>query len=137
MGRAPTEINGLTLESEFLDKEIYERIRSLQFLFLNTYQMGGALQILEVKMKRRGFYYAISNKDAQLFGFVGRDVKTKEIFYLVKDYGRLKWMMLEGFEPTEENYQKVGIMAKCKTINDFILFMAAQKGYDFMGYAKV
>lgn len=132
-----TEINGLKLESEFADNEIYQRIRSLQFLFLHTYKMGSALQILEVKMKRRGFYYAISNKEAQLFGFVGRDQKTKEIYYLVKDWGRLRFMMLEGFEPTEENYQAVGIMAKCKTINDFILFMAAQKGFDFSGYAKV
>jgi len=137
MGRAPTEVNGLKLESEFLDPEIYQRIRSLQFLFLHTYQLGNALQILEVKMKRRGFYYAISNQEAQLFGFVGRDVKTKEIFYLVKDWSRLHWMHLEGFEPTEENYQNVGVMAKCQSINDFILFMSAQKGFEFSGYAKV
>jgi hypothetical protein len=132
-----TEINGLKLESEFQDNEIYQRIRSLQFLFLHTYKMGGALKILEVKMKKRGFYYAISNNEHNLFGFVGRDVKTKEIFYLVKDWGRLRFMRLEGFELNEENYQEVGVMAKCKRMEDFILFMANKKGFDFVGYAKV
>jgi hypothetical protein len=137
MARRLTEVNGLTLDSEFADPELYDRIRSLQFLFLHTYKLGAALKILEVQMKKRGFYYAISNQESNLFGFVGRDVKTKEIFYLVKDWSRLKWLREEGFEPNEENYQKVGVMAKCKRMEDFILFMANQKGFDFVGYAKV
>jgi len=137
MGRELTEVNGLKLESEFLDKELYQKIRSLQFLFLHTYKFGDALKVMEVRMKKRGFYYAISNQDAQLFGFVGRDLETKEIFYLVKDWGRLRWLKQEGFDLTEENYQSVGVMAKCKRMEDFILFMANQKGYDFVGYAKV
>lgn len=135
--RKLTEINGLKLESEFLDAEIYDRIRSLQFLFLHTYKLGGALKILEVRMQKRGFYYAISNQDANLFGFVGRDSKTKEIYYLVKDWSKIRWMRAEGFELNEENYQKIGVMAKCARMEDFILFMANQKGYDFAGYAKV
>jgi hypothetical protein len=137
MARQLTEVNGLTLNSEFGDPELYDKIRSLQFLFLHTYKMGAALKVLEVKMRRRGFYYAISNQENNLFGFVGRDLKTKEIFYLVKDWGRLTWLRLEGFELTEENYQSVGVMAKCARMEDFILFMANQKGYDFVGYAKV
>lgn len=137
MGRELTEINGLKLRSEFLDRELYQKIRSLQFLFLHTYKFGDALKVIEVQMKKRGFYYAISNQDAQLFGFVGRDPQTKEIFYLVKDWGRVHWMRAEGFAETEENYQSVGVMAKCKSMNDFILFLANQKGYDFVGYAKV
>lgn len=137
MARRLTEVNGLTLDSQFADPELYDRIRSLQFLFLHTYKLGPSLKILEVQMKKRGFYYAISNNEHNLFGFVGRDLKTKEIFYLVKDWSRLAWMKAEGFELTEENYQEVGVMAKCKRMEDFILFMANQKGYDFVGYAKV
>jgi hypothetical protein len=30
----------------------------------------------------------------------------------------------EGFALTEENYQSVGVMAKCARMEDFILFMA-------------
>lgn len=134
--RGQTEVNGLKLESEFLDQELYKKIRSLQFLFLHTYSLGSALQILEIKMRNKGFYYSISNSDAGLFGFVGRDVKTKEIFYLVKDWGRVRWARLEGFDADDDNYQTVGVMAKCKTMNDFILFVANKKGYDFSGHVS-
>lgn len=69
-------------------------------------------------------------------GFVGRDVATNSIRYLIKDQGRIRWMVREGFELTEENMNRVGVMAKCKGMNDFILFMAGKQGYEFTGYAR-
>ena len=58
------------------------------------------------------------------------------IRFMIKDFGRIKWMEKEGFDLTEENFNKIGIMANCKTINDFILFIAQKSGYEFSGYAK-
>lgn len=135
MPKKPTEINGLILKSEFEDKEIYDKIRSLQFLLLHTYHLGKSLEISEMKINK-GYYYSIRNKSCGLVGFVGRDVETGLIRFMIKDFGRIKWMEKEGFDLTEENFNKIGIMANCKTINDFILFIAQKSGYEFSGYAK-
>jgi hypothetical protein len=126
-----TEVNGLKLESEFADNEIYQRVRSIQFLLLHTYKLGNDLKITETKL-RHGYFYTITNQSEQLNGFVGRDVRTGQIEYMVKDWSQIKRMLLEGFELTEENYALNRVIVKCKTINDFILFVAKQKGYKFM-----
>lgn len=135
MNRRLTEINGLTLNSELEDKDLYSKIRSLQFLFLHTYHLGSGLKITESKINKH-YYYAIQNTNAGLMGFVGRDSTTNGIRYLIKDKSRIQWMVNEGFELTEENFNKVGVMAKCKGMGDFILFMAGKQGYEFTGYAR-
>lgn len=135
MHRKLTEVNGLTLNSEFEDKDLYSKIRALQFLFLHTYHLGSALKITESKINK-SYYYVIQNQDAGLVGFIGRDVATNSIRYLIKDQSRIKWMRAEGFELTEENFNKIGVMAKCKGMSDFILFMAGKQGYEFTGYAR-
>lgn len=134
MQKKLTEINGLTLQSEFEDKDLYQKIRALQFLFLHTYHLGGALKITESKINKT-YYYALQNMSLGLVGFIGRDASKGVVRYLIKDKARIKWMINEGFELNEDNYNKVGVMAKCKGMNDFILFMAGKPGYEFVGYA--
>jgi hypothetical protein len=135
VAKKPTEIHGLILKSEFEDKELYDQIRTLQLSLINTYNLLKFLEILEIKIKK-SYYYTIKNKKCGLIGFVGRDLHTNSIFFLVKDFGRIKWMILEGFDLTEEDFNNVGVMAKCKTIHDFILFMAQQSGYEFSNHVK-
>ena len=136
MAQKLTEINGLALKSEFEDKEIYQAMRSLQFLFLHTYKMGGALRVIEAKIKGN-YFYVIENQELGLMGFVGRGAKNKnKICYAIKDRGRVKWAIEEGFDPTDEILNKIGVFAKCKGMNDFILFMAGKTGYEFSGYIR-
>lgn len=136
MAQKLTEINRLALKSEFEDKEIYQTMRSLQFLFLHTYKMGGALRVIEAKIKGN-YFYVIENQELGLMGFVGRGSKDKnKICFTIKDKSRVKWAANEGFELTDELLNKIGIFAKCKAMNDFILFMAGKTGYEFTGYIR-
>jgi hypothetical protein len=122
------------LKSEHKDPVLYNTIRSLQFLFLHTYQLWDNLSI-EENFYGETFLYLIENKKLGLRGYIGRDISKKQVKFLVVDCARIRWALSEGFDVANEDIlSSVGIMMNLPTMNDFILFMAGRPGWDFTHY---
>jgi hypothetical protein len=137
MGNPLTNINGLEFNSEFRDPVLYNVVRTLQFLFLHTYKLGLVDDLtIEETNKDKFFLYSFENKILHLRGYIGRCEKKQKIRYLAMDTARLRWVETEGFEPTSENYDKIGVMLSFPSLNDFLLFMAGRGGWDSLGYVR-
>lgn len=135
----PLEITyDTTFISQHNDNEIYKRIRLVQFILLEVKKIKPSQLNIEEWQVGDNYLYRIENLRHNLVGYLGRDIAHKELNYLVMDNSQFKRAKLEGFYELENFTREsvfdiLGVMIAVQTINDFILFLGAQKGWAFKG----
>jgi len=138
-----TEIFGVTLKSEKTDKELYNIIRSIQFVLFYSHSLKSSIDITE-DVGATGYFYTISNSSNGLKTYVGR-VKEKyssaaqnipKITLMFLDQARVKWMKNEGFDLTEENCAKVGTIGIFQDLFSLVRFVAGKNEWKVLGYCR-
>jgi hypothetical protein len=89
----------------------------------------------ETKTSSNQFFYYIKNLKNNLEGYVGRDINTKKVIYLIKDKSRLEWAKKEGFFDSGNLdsviYDQIKIIRRLNGIQSFINFITGEKEYYF------
>ena len=112
-------------------------------LYQTMITISGSFSVANIKIKyeesktnNNQFFYYIINLVNKLEGYVGRDINTNKIVYIVKDKGLINWAKKEGFYDSKENEQllingDIDIMRRLTSIVSFINFMSGEHGYSF------
>ena len=84
-----------------------------------------------------GFYYKFTNSELNLDGYIGRNMTTREVVYLIVDKSRVKWAEDEGFIEhgwdLKQVWEKIGVMRQARTMNDLVKFVMGAKGFELKG----
>lgn len=129
------EFKNLTFSSKNIDNQLYHIVGAIEVYLV---EMERLINIdIEESRHKNTFVYYFENNDLGLSGYIGRDKKTHQVIYVVKDHARFKWARLEGFLDKDEDsdivYERIGVFRKVRSINDFIAFIAGKKTYRFSG----
>lgn len=79
-----------------------------------------------------GTYYVIRNRELNLTGFLGRNMKDGTALFIIQDNGRLESAKKEGWTE-DEIWNKVGVLRQLKEVNDMAKFLSGLKGYEMIG----
>ena len=128
----------LNFESRNVDNELYHIINAVEISLIEIFNVPqNKLRIDEVRYDKTFVYY-FENLDKGLSGYIGRDKNYhNSILYVIKDNSRLKWARQEGFLDATDSllvvYEKIGILRRAKSINDFMSFLAGFPNYHLVG----
>lgn len=88
---------------------------------------------IEERRENNIFLYYVTNTKLGLDGYIGRDISTQELIFIVQDKARIAWSEKEGFS-REEAFEKVGVLIRLNGMTSFVNFIGA-KGhpYKFFG----
>lgn len=84
---------------------------------------------IEEKRDDSVFLYYVTNTRLGLDGYIGRDIKSGELIFIVQDKARIEWAIKEGFT-REEAFDKVGVLIRMNGMASFLAFISA-KGKPF------
>jgi hypothetical protein len=138
-----TEVFGVRLKAERVDKELYNIIRSIQFVLFYSHSLKNSIDITEEE-GATGFYYTISNSSNGLKTYVGRVKEryssaaqnTPKITLMFLDQARVRWMKNEGFELTQENCARVGTIGIFQDLFSLVRFIAGKNEWKVLGYCR-
>lgn len=135
-----TEIFGVTLKSEYVDTQLYNIIRSVQFVLFYSHNLKNSIDIEESE-GATGYYYTISNSSNRLKTYIGR-IKEKnsklppKITLMFLDQSRIRWMRSEGFDITLEECSKVGTIGVFQDLFSLVRFIAGKDEWKMIGYCR-
>ncbi len=85
---------------------------------------------LEERRKDSTFLYFL--EVGHLTGFIGRQLHTNKLVYMIIDAGRLNWAEKEGFT-REEAFDLVGVFREATSIASFTSWIIGEKTYKLRG----
>lgn len=141
-----TEVFGVKLNSEHTDTQLYNIIRSIQFILAHSHNLKERINIEETECAT-GYYYTITNNANNLRTYVGRTKNGKNnkisgklseipITLMFLDQARIRWMYREGFDPTNENCARVGTIGVFEDLFSLTQFLAGKDKFKVMEYCR-
>jgi len=131
-----TDIFGVQLKSEKSDTQVYNIIRSIQFVLFYSHNLKDRIEIVESE-SATGYYYTISNLENGLKTYVGRTKKDKtRLAFMFLDYSRIHWMKKEGFKMTEDECATVGTIGTFEDLYSLVRFLAGKKDFKILEYCR-
>lgn len=127
----------MTVETKFncekYDNHLYQTMVTINSSFTIA---NVKIKYEETKTIDNHFFYYIINLNNKLEGYVGRDINTSKIVYIIKDRGLINWAKKEGFYDSKDNEQllingNIDIMRRLSSIVSFINFMSGEHNYSF------
>lgn len=129
------EPNSFKFNCELHDKYLYQTLQTLSGSFAAA---DIKIKYEETKTIDNKFFYCIKNINNNLEGYIGRDINTNKIVYLIKDAGLMNWAIKEGFYDKQNvndnnlliiDNVNLNIMKRVININSFISFISGNKDY--------
>jgi hypothetical protein len=132
-----TEVFGVQLKSERSDTQVYNIIRSIQFVLAQSYNLKNEIEIEESLCETGRYYYTISNTSSGLKTYIGRTTRDKtRLSFMFLDHSRIRWMKNEGFAMTDENCSKVGTIGMFQDLFSLVRFLAGKRDFKILEYCK-